>query len=272
MLRQKKKDARKAWKRKQAAYKTYKKKLRKAKFKAKLLPQISDLIGGDLLEGMADSDVGGGDEEGGGGEVVKEKGIQQIKELETMRYFLKSKVQDKIEGPIMEKLEAILEKIWGLLAKLKDSIVSSLVGAVGSIPFVGGLLSAVIPPTVGMAFEKIKEAVNEALGNVISGLIENIVGAIVDPIMDKISSTLTAGKFVRDLAELPDPDELRKKAKTKKEEHSANAKKKYRDKVGEAKAKKAKVNQNLVEAAEAEGRDEAKDEDDDLKAEVEALK
>merc|ERR1719272_184739 len=98
----------------------------------------------------------------------------------------KKKIRELIMPPLNARFNGILEKLWGMIGKLKNQISSALVTAVGSVPFVGGMLAATIPPAIDKAFTAIKDAVN----NVLSNIIDNIINSIVGPIVDKITNFL----------------------------------------------------------------------------------
>lgn len=256
-----------------AAFKKFKKTLRKARFNAKILPRIRKMLTADVQGNMTEMDMGSDGEAGMGSQIVNDVALKAINDPEALKFYMTEKVREKVMTPLTAKFNGLLDKMWGLLGRLKSTISTALVSTVGSVPFVGGVLSAMIPPTLDKAFEAIKNAVNKALNNVLGSIVAKIIESIVSPLVDAISKFLLTGVPLADLspASLPTPDELAVGADMATAALADGVQKGWGQGLDEARMEAAAQEGGILSDADEEAASEAEDEKEEQQMEVESL-
>jgi len=114
-----------------------------------------------------------------GGVAVKQTPEQAISKIYVLREYVSMSLHKTID-PLLKKLfDKLLAVIWRLLDPAVASIKGSIVGAVGSIPFVGGVLATCAGALIDKVYAAAKGAVSKAIGKLQALLQNKIVGAMV---------------------------------------------------------------------------------------------
>lgn len=200
--RKKKRALRKEWKKAKSAYKTFKKRLRGAKFKVKLLPKIFKVIAPKLQKQLSTVDMSNGAGDAGAAAVaetplVKSSNKDPAKKKKFWKYFRKFvhlSVQTKVYPKVKGAFEKIQTKLWAVLDKVITGIKSSIVGSVGSIPFVGGVLAVVAGGVIDLVWSIVKMLVNRSLERIWKQIAKTVSNLIV-----KVCFAVGKGVFVRNV-------------------------------------------------------------------------
>lgn len=171
--RKRKRELRKEWKKAKAAYKTYKKQLRGARFKVKLMPKIFKVIAPKIQKQLSTVNISdnANAEDAGVGVVSKTPNVtsanrkpDNVKTFnKIMKKFLQLAVESKVFPVVKTNFEKIQKKLWQVLDKIIMAIKQSIVGSVGSIPFVGGILAVVAGGVIDLVWGIVKMVVNRSL-------------------------------------------------------------------------------------------------------------
>jgi hypothetical protein len=87
-------------------------------------------------------------------------------------------VEDRLNVLLAEPARKLVGKALALLTKLLDAPRNALVGAIGSIPFVGGILSAGANFGIGIVVDLIQNAVTDWAAQTLASLVSGVVGSL----------------------------------------------------------------------------------------------
>jgi len=183
----------KACQKSKQAYKDFKSRLKGATFKIKSIPKVMVVLKPILLKQMAKMKA----KRGKGGK-AKAPAIPDIK---TLKEFMSMKLHKLIGPPIM-KMFAFMEKmLWKVVMIPLNIVKAFLMAAVGAIPFVGGVMAAVVSNVFSQAIAMLKTAVNKKL-NALGKVLENKAVGIALKLMFKVVNAVAkkmapALKFVK---------------------------------------------------------------------------
>jgi len=198
------------WKKAKKDYKNFKKKIRGARFKSKILPKIVKMVAPSITKEM--NSIFGGKpialdaykvieaiESGSFKTDVKAFGEAEAKKAQAT---LQKYVQAELQKFVSAGLDPVFTDIENLLWKAVDPIVktlqNALVGSVGDIPFIGGELADVIMDVFEIIDAKVKNGVDGKIQGVETMLENRIVGALMHLAFKVEKGVLT---FVKDEAE-----------------------------------------------------------------------
>jgi len=167
-------------------FRGYKKELRKAKFQKNILPKIITALKPSLLDAIAQVDMGDGAE--GmlrGCTLTDTEDCIPLAEIGT-EHLLRDYMATKLHATLFPKLynlfAKIKKKIFDFAKPYMDSIKSSIVTAVGTIPVVGGALAAAVNVLIEVLYYAVKYGIGSALSNVRTLLQNTIVTGVVEAV------------------------------------------------------------------------------------------
>jgi hypothetical protein len=198
-----------------AEYKRYSKRLAKARFTSKTIPKIKKIMLAEIKGNLTLLDLASGNEETLGADVVNDRDICNMKDVESSRFYINQKIRLNIWPPLTAHFKDMRDRLWKALDKIRSTTSSSLVSSVGAVPHVGEIFSAGIPRTVDEVYEKILHAVNTSLSHVRDNIQDRITEAIVNPIMDVVAPKLQSNVSLADLV-LPTSQDLAEMARQSK--------------------------------------------------------
>jgi hypothetical protein len=163
----------------------YKKELRKAKFMQNILPKIILLLKPPLLAALSEMDMG----EGGTALLrvctEEQEGfcipLDQIRTVDLLKKYITIELNAVVWPYLYTKFKDMISpKVWQLVDPAKDTIKTSLVTAIGTIPIVGGMLAAAIGMLMEALYTAAKNGVEKAFDKMMGQLQVQLVTAIVD--------------------------------------------------------------------------------------------
>lgn len=168
--------------------------MRRAKFKVKILPKIVAKVKPAITKAMMK--MTGMDEASSNSTAVVEGApVEDIAKPETLKEFVSMKLHNFVGGNLQKIFDKIQSLIWQFVDPLVSAIQSALVTAVGSIPFVGGLLAAVVGNVFDIVMGKLREFINGKLDELRQMLEDKICDAILNVAFKAIQGVL---KFFKD--------------------------------------------------------------------------
>lgn len=184
--RKKRRALRKEWKKAKSAYKNFKKRLRGARFKVKLLPKIFKVIAPKLQKHLSTVNMSNSGSAEGAAVVSSTPDVKSANKSpakrktfwKVMRKFLQLSVESKVFPAVKGAFTKIQTKLWAVLGKVIAAIKQSIVGSVGSIPFVGGVLAVVAGGVIDLVWGIVKMVVNRSLERIwkkIAKVVSNVI-------------------------------------------------------------------------------------------------
>jgi len=170
---------RKTWRKAKKAYRKFKKKLRGARFQVRTLPKIFKMLKPKIDKAMADMNTKNGAAKTGG-DVVKKTPAKNITLQSVLRKYLSMSLH-KVIDPLLQKVfDTVMNWIWRFLDPVVSTIKGSIVGSIGSVPFVGGFLAALAGTIVDKVYGVVKTAINNAVDKLRVLLQNKITDAMVN--------------------------------------------------------------------------------------------
>ena len=161
-------------------FREFRRKLRKARFKANTFPKVLKLFKPKIEQAIANLDMGNSANKDG---IAAASGAPRMA-LAALMDFLRTKIEAKISKGLTKMFDAVTKLLWKVIDPIVSALKSSLIAAVGSIPFVGGALAAVI----SVVFDQIYAVVKTGVGKAITKLKELISTQVVKTILDAVFS------------------------------------------------------------------------------------
>jgi len=168
-----------------------KQQLRAAKFQKVILPKIIKILKPELLGAYKVLDA-----TGSAGSIVKACGqaladdektgcipMLEIDLVTLLENYLKLFLNNELTTELGSVFSDIESKIWKIFDPLESALANSIIGEVGSIPFVGGVLAAAVGVLFDAIYDVLQKAVNHALNKLKTLLQADIVKAVVDAVM-----------------------------------------------------------------------------------------
>ena len=152
--------------------------MRKAHFKAKTFPKVLKLFKPKIEQAIANLDMSNSADKDG---VAAASGAPRMT-LATLMEFLRYKIEVKISKGLTQVFDQVTALLWKVIDPIVSALKSSMIAAVGSIPFVGGMLSAVISQVFDLIYADVKTGVGDA----ITKLQELITTKVVKTILDAV--------------------------------------------------------------------------------------
>jgi hypothetical protein len=201
------------------------------------------------------------DAAGEGGKGVSEGADKGISVAEKLSFYIKYKVWEKVGPKIEGGIGKVLDKLWKILDRVVQVISKSVTTAVGSVPFVGGVLSTAISTLIDTLWGMAKSGITKALTRLCKRILDLVVGGlskrIIEAILKKtpiVKATLEAANAAAQEASAPLQE--------------ANAH--YDKQLVTANAEAKTAEKDIKSSAEEAGKEDQAEEHDMAKAEEEA--
>lgn len=246
-----------------AKYMLFSKKLSKARFKRNLLPKIRKLMTAEIQGNLTLLDLAGGQEEALAAQrVVNDRSFLGLKDAESVRFYLNSRVRAQVLAPLTAHFKELRRGLWGNLDHIRTATSAQLMSSIGSVPFVGEMLSASVPSTVDDVYDTIRHAINTSMTHVHDNIAVKLTEAIANPIMDIVMPKLRMNSSIS-LITLPKEEELADMGKQSKLLETRSILSNWGNGLEQARAEGATQLAAILKDAE----EEAKEVASDLKAE-----
>jgi len=125
------------------------------------------------------------------------KGLNGINDQDAKEFYVKQKLSAVIVPFYNEAVSIAQAAMWNVLDFIKSVAQTSLMSLVGAIPFVGGILSAIVAIVFDCIWVMFEHHVNAAFLNLANIIIDKVLDAMVKPIMSELKDTKGAVKTVK---------------------------------------------------------------------------
>jgi len=125
------------------------------------------------------------------------KGLNGINDQDAKEFYVKQKLSAVIVPFYNEAVSIAQAAMWNVLDFIKSVAQTSLMSLVGAIPFVGGVLSAIVAIVFDCIWVMFEHHVNAAFLNLANIVIDKVLDAMVKPIMSELKDTKGAVKTVK---------------------------------------------------------------------------
>lgn len=111
------------------------------------------------------------------------KGLALIKDEALVSNFITLKVRRSIDVTFKIVRGWVMSLIIKLMETVKELVLHPIVLAVGSIPYVGGILAVTVTILISSAFEFINHIIEVCIDKILDLILENLVKFVVKPLM-----------------------------------------------------------------------------------------
>merc|ERR1719231_1572714 len=125
------------------------------------------------------------------------KGINGINDQAAKEFYIKQKLSAVIVPFYNEAVSVAQAAMWNVLDFIKSVAETSLMGLVGAIPFVGGVLSAIVAIVFDAIWVMFEHHVNAAFLNLANVVIDKVLDAMVKPIVAELKTTKGPVKTIK---------------------------------------------------------------------------
>merc|ERR1719231_688995 len=125
------------------------------------------------------------------------KGINGINDQDAKEFYIKQKLSAVIVPFYNEAVSVAQAAMWNVLDFIKSVAETSLMGLVGAIPFVGGVLSAIVAIVFDAIWVMFEHHVNAAFLNLANIVIDKVLDAMVKPIVAELKTTKGPVKTIK---------------------------------------------------------------------------
>lgn len=173
----------------------YKKQIRDAKTQEFMIPIVLHMISDKIMGPLAKVQSTMGCVSGIGAAMsniqkeAEQKGLDSIKDPDVKTYYVTQKLIGIFQPSLNNRFNQGMAAIWTALNGAKSVVESSIVTLVGSIPFVGGALAAVVALVFDAIWVLMTNAINVALTHLLDSLVNKVVTAMVAPLMKDLGPT-----------------------------------------------------------------------------------
>jgi len=188
-------------------YDKFKKELRDAKTQKFMLPIVADMTSDKVMNKLqkvdnfmnkpGEPDAGPDAANAAITQEATTKGINGINDPDAKAFYVKQKLSAVIVPFYNEAVSVAQAALWNVLDFVKSVAQEALVTLVGSIPFVGGILAAIVALVFDAIWVMFEHHVNAALLNLANVVIDKVLDAMVKPIMAELKDTKGAVKTIK---------------------------------------------------------------------------
>jgi len=176
------------------AFDLFKKQLRDAKTQKYMLPAVKDMISDKVMGPLTKVDSIMGANVAGPQQAAAaiqseagKKNATSIYDADAKTFYLTQQISGIISPPLNFAFSQGLGLIWDGLNIAKEAVEEGLITLIGTIPFVGGALAAVVAVVFDAVWILMTNAINAALVGLFDGVVNKIISAMVGPLMKDLN-------------------------------------------------------------------------------------
>jgi hypothetical protein len=176
------------------AFDLFKKQLRDAKTQKYMIPAVADMTSDKVMgpltkiDSIMGANVAGPNQAAAAiqGEAGK-KDANSIYDADAKTFYLTQQISGMISPPLNFAFTQGLNVVWDAINIAKEAVETGLLTLIGSIPFVGGALAAVVSVVFDAIWTLMVNAINAALVGLFDGVVNKMISAMVAPLMKDLS-------------------------------------------------------------------------------------